>query len=56
VTGVALLIIGVSGTILLVRSGATRSAFALWGCIVACASVAMMVTAYYYLIATNFFI
>ncbi|HEX8411721.1 MAG TPA: hypothetical protein VF883_22935 [Thermoanaerobaculia bacterium] len=41
---------------MLIRSGVGKRAFALWACIVACAMLCFVVTAYYYLIATNFFI
>jgi len=55
-TGLLLLLAGVAGTTMLVRSSIGKRAFALWACIIACAVVFFAVTTYYYLIATNFFI
>lgn len=56
VTGLLLLTAGVTGTVVLVRSGIGKRVFALWACVIACAAIVFSVTAYYYLIATNFFI
>lgn len=55
-TGLLLLLAGVAGTTMLVRSSIGKRAFALWACIVGCAVIFFAVTTYYYLIATNFFI
>jgi hypothetical protein len=55
-TGLLLLLAGMAGTVMLVRSGGGKRAFGLWTCIIACAVIFFAVTAYYYLIATNFFI
>lgn len=56
VTGLLLLAAGVAGTVVFVRSGVGKRAWALWACITVCAVVVFSVTTYYYLIATNFFI
>jgi hypothetical protein len=55
-TGSLLFIAGMVGTVVFVRSGVGKRAIALWACIVVCAVAVFVVTAYYYLIATNFFI
>jgi hypothetical protein len=55
-TGLLLLLAGVAGTTMFVRSGVGKRAFALWACIVGCAAIVLAVTTYYYLIATNFFV
>jgi hypothetical protein len=54
--GVLLLLAGVTGTFMLSRAGVGKRAIALWASIIACAVIFFAVTAYYYLIATNFFI
>jgi hypothetical protein len=55
-TGFLLLITGVTGSLVLSRSSTFQSVLALWACILACVAITLSVTAYYYLIVTNFFI
>lgn len=56
VTGFLLLLSGVAGTLMLARSATAEAALALWACIIACGTIFFAVTAYHYLMATNFFI
>ena len=55
-TAALLLVVGITSTVALIRARLGRRALALWAIIVMCSVIFLTMTAWYYVVAVNFFI